>query len=124
MGRSEPSWNATPTTTSATPATSAGDGTCVSTISPISVAVAGRSDTSSAYVARDRRAIASWSHTYGMTDEQTPTPMPAASATGSANAGAAAQPASGVTATRAISIAAPRPSTLSTRCATRCASTM
>ncbi len=51
---------------------------------PITVAVAGSSETSSAYVARRIRAIASWSNTYGMTDDEIPTPMPAASRTGSA----------------------------------------
>ena len=55
-----------------------------------------------------------------------PTPMPAASATGSVKAGSAAQPASGVTATSAISIAAARPSipAISGSLATLCASTM
>ena len=55
-----------------------------------------------------------------------PTPMPAASATGSAKAGTAAQPASGVTATSAISIAPARPSmpAIAGSLATRCASTM
>ena len=38
---------------------------------------------------RGRRAIASWSQTYGITDEAMPTPIPAASATGSVNAGTA-----------------------------------
>jgi hypothetical protein len=36
-------------------------------------------------VARGSRAIASWSQTYGITDDDTPTPIPAASVTGSAN---------------------------------------
>jgi hypothetical protein len=39
---------ATPPMTSATPATSKSDGICVSTTTPITVAVAGSSDTSSA----------------------------------------------------------------------------
>jgi hypothetical protein len=34
---------------------------------PITVAVAGSSNTISEYVARLRRVIASWSHTYGIT---------------------------------------------------------
>ena len=59
-----------------TPSTSTGDGTCASTTTPITVAVAGSSETSSAYVARGSRAIASWSQTYGITEEATPTPMP------------------------------------------------
>jgi hypothetical protein len=55
--------------------------------------------------------MASWSLTYGITDEEMPTPAPARSATGSVSAGRAAQPAMGVTTTRAISIEAARPST-------------
>ncbi len=58
--------------------------------------------------------MASWSKTYGTTDETIPTPMPAARATASTNAGAALQPASGVTQTAASSIAA-RPSIRPTR---------
>src|SRR5215207_7418995 len=76
----------------------------------MAVAVAGSSDTSSAYVARSRRAIASWSQRYGITDDATPTPIPAASATGSSSAGSAAQPPIGVTTTSATSIDAARPS--------------
>lgn len=60
---------------------------------PTTVAVAGSSETMSAYVARRIRAIASWSQTYGITDEVMPTPMPAATATGSTSAGTALQPA-------------------------------
>ena len=68
---------------------------------PITVAVAGSKETMSEYVARLSRAIASWSKTYGMTDDVTPTATPAASATGSTSAGAALQPAIGVTTTAA-----------------------
>ena len=80
----------------------------------------------SAYVERASRRIASWSLTYGITDEEIPTPTPAAIATGSVSAGTAAQPAIGVTTTVATSIEAARPSippSASSR-ATRCASTM
>ena len=93
---------------------------------PIAVAVAGSSETSSAYVARSSRAIASWSQTYGITEDAIPTPTPAASATGSVRAGSASQPPIGVTTTRAISIDAARPSMPLTcsPCATRWPSTM
>ena len=53
----------------------------------MTVAVAGSSASISANVARGSRAIASWSVTYGMTDEHTPTPMPQASQAGWPNAG-------------------------------------
>jgi hypothetical protein len=72
---------------------------------------------------RVSRAIASWSQTYGMTDDATPTPMPAAIAIGSSSAGTAFQPASGVTTTSAASIDAARPSS-PLPCATRWLSTM
>jgi hypothetical protein len=49
--------------TSATPVSSFVDGIWVSTTTPITVAVAGSSETISAYVARGRRFIASWSET-------------------------------------------------------------
>ncbi len=92
----------------------------------MTVAVAGRRTTSSAYVPRESRAIASWSHTYGITDEDTPTPIPASSATGSANAGAASASPIGSATTAAISIASASPSIPRTRGlrATRCPSTM
>jgi hypothetical protein len=48
----------------------------------MTVAAAGSRDSSSANVARGSRANASWSHTYGITDEQIPTPAPAASNSG------------------------------------------
>jgi hypothetical protein len=51
--------SATPATTRAIPATSGRLGTCARTTSPITVAVAGNSDRSSAKVGRARRAIAS-----------------------------------------------------------------
>ena len=54
--------------------------------------------------------IASWSHTYGITDEVTPTPIPAAIATGSSTCGTTAQPPIAVLTGAAISIAAPSPS--------------
>jgi hypothetical protein len=92
---------------------------------PITVAVAGRSETRSAYVARRIRAIASWSKTYGITDDEIPTPIPAARATGSTSAGAASHPPTGSTKTQATSIAAARPSIPPIPlCATRWASTM
>jgi hypothetical protein len=77
-------------------------------------------------VLRASRRIASWSVTYGITEDEMPTPTPASSATGSVSAGAAAQPASGVTTTSAISIDAARPSMplIVSSCATRWASTM
>jgi hypothetical protein len=77
-------------------------------------------------VARARRRIASWSLTYGITDEEIPTPAPAASATGSVRAGSAAQPASGVTTRSAISIDAASPSMPPSTPSReiRCASTM
>ena len=53
------------------------------------------------------RASASWSQTYGITDEETPTPMPAAMATGSPKAGAAPHTPIGVATTAAMSIAIP-----------------
>jgi len=61
-----------------------------------------------------------------MTELETPTPIPASNATGSANAGTAAQPAIGVTAISAISIAPARPSIplICGSLATRWASTM
>jgi hypothetical protein len=101
-------------------------GVCPSTTSPTTVAVAGSSDTISEYVARVSRAIASWSHTYGMTEEVTPTPIPAPSAIGSVRCGPACQPPSAVTAGTASSIAAASPSMPpSPDCRdTRCASTM
>ena len=77
-------------------------------------------------MARGSRAIASWSDTYGITDEQMPTPMPAATATGSVNAPTACQPPIGVDTSRATSIdrASPSmPSSPSVR-ATRWPSTM
>jgi hypothetical protein len=92
----------------------------------MAVAVAGSSETSSAYAARLSRAIASWSVTYGITDDEIPTPIPASSPTGSSAAGAACHPPSGVTTTSATSIAAASPSIPPTAGwrATRWASTM
>jgi hypothetical protein len=45
------------------PSSSVGFGTCVRTITPMTVAVAGSRDTMRAYVARGRRWSASWSAT-------------------------------------------------------------
>ena len=64
------------------PARSAVVGTWRSTIAPMIVANVGSSASISAYLPRGSRAMASWSVTYGMTDEHTPTPAPAASSTG------------------------------------------
>ena len=70
--------------------------------------------------------MASWSKTYGMTDEVTPTAMPAAIATGSEKASAALESPIGETKRKASSIAAARPSIPLNpeRRATRCARTM
>jgi hypothetical protein len=108
------------------PATSSHVGSCVRTITPITVAVAGRRATYRAYVPRGSRAIASWSNTYGITDEETPTAIPAASATGSVSARAASVTPIGVSNTHAMSIAAARPSTPPAvgRRERRCARTM
>jgi len=97
--------------TNAMPARSAEDGSWCSTTIPITVAVAGSSETKSAYVARASRAIASWSNTYGITDDEMPTPIPAAIATGSPSALAACGSPIGQTNTKAQSIAAASPST-------------
>lgn len=90
------------------------------------MAVAGSSETISEYVARGSRAIASWSHTYGMTEDVIPTPMPAPSATGSSRWGTACQPPRAQTAGTASSIETASPSTPPTFDwrDTRCASTM
>src|SRR5215213_10966082 len=90
---------ATPRMTSPTPSASSALGSWARTTTPITAATAGSSATISAYVERAIRAIASWSVTYGITDEDTPTPMPAAIATGSVNAGTAAQAPIGVATT-------------------------
>lgn len=96
--------------TSATPTSSRVVGTWWSTATPMTIAIAGSSASSSAYVDRAIRAIASWSQTYGITEELMPTPIPAASATGSTNAVAACAALSGTTHTHAITMAAARPS--------------
>ncbi len=101
---------ATPSTTSTTPAASSGTGICASTSTPTTVAVAGSRETSSAYVPRLSRAMASWSQTYGITDEQMPTPTPAASSRGSVSAGTAWTKPMGSAAAEAMSIASARPS--------------
>src|SRR6266536_1329610 len=117
---------ATPTITRAIPARSTNEGNWLRTTTPITVAVAGRSATNSAYVARGKRAIASWSNTYGMTDDETPTPIPAAIAIGSPSACAAPENPIGETKTKAKSIAAASPSTppIAVRRETRWAGTM
>jgi hypothetical protein len=88
--------------------------------------VAGSSETISEYVARLSRVIASWSHTYGITDDVMPTPIPAPIATGSSRCGTTAQPPITVLTGAAISIAPASPSMPLNRDArdTRCASTM
>ena len=94
---------------------------------PMTVAVAGRSDTMSEYVARGSRAIASWSKTYGIDRRGDPDPdARGRSATGRRSAGTALEPASGVTTIAATSIAAASPSSRPNRATreTRCASTM
>jgi hypothetical protein len=73
---------ATPPATRAIPAISAGSGSWCRTITPTTVALAGSNDMSSAKAARGSLAIASWSVTYGITDEQMPTPQPAPSRSG------------------------------------------
>jgi len=90
------------------PASSAGPGSWVSTTTPMIVAVAGSRDSSSANVARDSRASASWSHTYGITDEQIPTPAAAASSSGCPKATAASATPTGAATIAATSIASPR----------------
>ena len=84
-------WIATATMTNPMPARSRGVGVWPSTTRPITVADAGRMLSISANVARRRRFIASWSATYGMTDEHTPTANAAASNAGWVNAGMAAR---------------------------------
>jgi hypothetical protein len=98
---------ATPAVTSAMPAMSCGVGSWRSTTAPMIAANTGSSASMSANVARGSRAMASWSVTYGMTEEHTPTPAPAASSTGWPNAGSAPARPAGVAATAAISIAMP-----------------
>ena len=93
--------------TSPMPASSAGPGSWVSTTTPMTVAVAGSKDSSSANVARDSRANASWSHTYGITEEQIPTPAPAASSSGRPKAATASARPTGAATTAATSIASP-----------------
>ena len=76
---------------------------------------------------RLRRAMASWSQTYGTTDDETPTPTAAASATGSTNAGTACPMPIGSAMTAATSIASAKPVDAAARrglCATRWPSTM
>ena len=70
------------------------------------VALAGSNDMSSAKAARGSLAIASWSVTYGITDEQMPTPQPDPSRGGWENATEAAAIPAGLIATAAMSMAA------------------
>jgi len=70
------------------------------------VALAGSNDMSSAKAARGSLAIASWSVTYGITDEQMPTPRPDPSRSGWENATEAAAIPAGLIATAAMSMAA------------------
>ncbi len=62
-----------------------GLGTWPSTTRPHSVAVTGSRESSRAYVDRGSRAIATWSATYGITVEDTPTPTAHSSQSGCAN---------------------------------------
>jgi hypothetical protein len=82
-------------------------GTWLSTISPMTVAAAGSSASIRAKVARGSRAIASWSVTYGITEEQTPTPTPHASHTGCVKDSAAGPIPNGVATTAAMSMDRP-----------------
>ena len=72
----------------------------------MTVAAAGSSASIKAKVALGSRAMASWSETYGMTDEQMPTPTAQTSQSGWANAGNAAVTPMGVIAMAATIIAA------------------
>ena len=56
-------WTAIPTITSSTPTASSAPGICLRTITPMTVAVAGRSASSSAKLERGSRDMASWSQT-------------------------------------------------------------
>ena len=71
-------------------------------------AMAGRMASRRANVARGNRAMASWSDTYGITDELTPTPMAAASSSKLTNAGMAWRIPNGNATTIATSMANPR----------------
>src|SRR5262245_40410199 len=101
------SWSATPPTTTAIPTSSAGVGNCCSTTAPMTTANTGSRASMRANVARGSRAMASWSVTYGMTDEQIATPNPASSKTGSVTAVVAEARPIGVATTAATIIAAP-----------------
>lgn len=72
----------------------------------MTVANTGSSASMSENVARGSRAMASWSATYGMTDEQTPIPAPASSRTGCRNAGRAPPRPQGAAAIAATHMAA------------------
>jgi hypothetical protein len=93
----------------------------------MTVAVAGSSEIINAYVARGRRAIANWSQTYGITEDEMPTPIPAASVAASVNAGAASVTPIGSATAAATSMASASASSAVDRsmaCAIRCPSTM
>src|SRR5215469_3640675 len=98
----------TPAITSSTPNTSSKLGIWRSTTTPITLAMAGRRERSRAKVLRARRAMASWSQTYGMTDEQIPTPAPAAMSKGWEKVGQASRMPIGIAASIATSMAAAR----------------
>jgi len=71
----------------------------------MTVAKTGSSASISENVARGSRAMASWSVTYGITDEHTPTPAPASSRAGCRNAGSAPPRPPDAPATAAIAMA-------------------
>ena len=71
----------------------------------MTVAAAGSRASISANVARGSRAMASWSVTYGITEEQRPTPAPHSSQAGWLNADSAPASPNGVAAIMARSMA-------------------
>jgi hypothetical protein len=73
---------------------------------PMTVANIGSRASMSAKLARGSLAMASWSVTYGMTDEHTPTPAAASNSTGWPKARRAPPSPAGVTTTAAMSIEA------------------
>ena len=94
-----------------TPSVSLKPGICARTTIPTKVAVAGSKASMSAKLARGSRDIASWSQTYGITDEQTPTPTPARINIGLVSARRASANPTGMMKRKAIAIAAPSRST-------------
>jgi hypothetical protein len=80
---------------------------CPSTTAPIAVPSIGSRASIRAKLARGSLAIASWSVTYGITEEHGPTPTPAASSSGWVNASRAPPRPTGVITSVATSMAAP-----------------